>query len=158
MRRLLALFAACAMAFAQDEPTFRAAISLVHVDAEVIDQDGRIVGGLTRGDFRVFDEGKQQTIVDFAAEDQPLDLILLFDVSGSMRAVVETVSASAEQALRELRPDDRVSVMVFNSRSRVVLPFTEDLEEVRRAIRERVVEGRFGGGTRIQDAVDDAAL
>jgi len=141
-----------------DAPTFRAAVALVHVDAEVSDRDGRIVADLTKGDFRVFDEGKEQQITDFSADLEPLDLILLFDISGSMRVVVERVAQAAREGLAELRSGDRVSVMVFNSRSRVVSGFTEDLEAVRRTIQEEVLGLRFGGGTLIQAACDDAAL
>lgn len=158
MRPIVALLIAAACAAAQDDPIFRANVALVHVDVEVTAADGRILTGFTRADFRVFDQGKEQPLVNFAAEEQPLDLILLFDVSGSMRAVVERVAASAHQAFRELRKGDRVSVMVFNSRSSVVAPFTEDLDAVDRSIREDVLASRFGGGTRIQSAVDDAAL
>lgn len=158
MRPIVALLMAAAWASAQDDPVFRANVALVHVDAEVTAADGRILTGFTRNDFRVFDQGKEQTLVNFAAEEQPLDLILLFDVSGSMRAVVERVAASARQAFRELHQGDRVSVMVFNSRSSVVAPFTEDLDAVDRSIREDVLARKFGGGTRIQSAVDDAAL
>lgn len=158
MRLLAALLLTIALAPAQDDTVFRAGVALVHVDAQVTGPDGRILTGFTKDDFRVFDDGKEQAIVNFSAEEQPLDLILLFDVSGSMRPVVERVAASARQAFQELRPGDRVSVMVFNSRSRVVAPFTEDLDAVDRTIREDVLQGRFGGGTRIQQAVDDAAL
>src|SRR5262249_40033438 len=142
----------------QEAPTFRAAVALVHIDAEVTDHEGRILADLTKEDFRVFDEGKEQQLTDFSADLDPLDLILLFDISGSMRAVVQKVAEAAHEGLAELRPGDRVSVMVFNSRSRVVSPFTEDLEAVRRTIQEEVVGLRFGGGTLIQAACDDAAL
>lgn len=142
---------------AQPSPVFRADVSLVHVDAEVTAADGRILTGLSEADFRVFDQGRPQPLVQFSAEEQPLDLILLFDVSGSMRSVVERVAAAARQGLRELRPGDRVSVMVFNTHTRVLLPFTEDLEAVQRSIEQDVLGLRFGGGTFIQQAVDDAA-
>src|SRR5690348_14506474 len=125
--------------FAQTAPVFRAGVSLVHVDAEVTSADGRILTGLSKEDFRVFDEGKEQPLVHFSAEEQPLDLILLFDISGSMRAVVAAVAAAAHEGFRELRPGDRVSVMVFNTRTRVMLPFTEDLDAVERTIRTGVL-------------------
>jgi VWFA-related protein len=158
MRRLLPLFAVAALiASAQDSAVFRAHVSLVHVDAEVVAPDGRILTGLSRNDFLILDEGKNQPIVDFSAEEQPLDLILLFDISGSMRPNVQAVGAAARQGLAELRPGDRVSVMVFNTRSRVVAPFSEDLDAIERTIREDVMALNFGGGTLIQKAVDDAA-
>jgi len=90
-----AVVALVAVAMAQDRPTFRTDVSQVHVDAEVLTEEGRIVAGLSRGDFRVFDEAQEQAIVGFAGEEQPLQLILLFDVSGSMRTQVMKVSAAA---------------------------------------------------------------
>ena len=144
------------MAAAQPASVFRAGVSLVHVDAEVIAADGRILKGFSKEDFRVFDQGVPQ-LVHFSVEEQPLDLILLFDISGSMRPVVEQVAGAARRGLGELRPGDRVSVMVFNARSKVVLPFSEDLDSVERSVQQDVLGLRFGGGTLIQQAADDAA-
>lgn len=157
-RRPVLLLTLSGIALAQPAPVFHADVSLVHVDAEVTAADGRVLTGFAKGDFRVFDEGKPQELVQFSAEEQPLDLILLFDISGSMRLVVERVAAAARAGLRELRPGDRVSVMVFNTRARVVAPFTEDLDAVEHAIRDDVLSLNFGGGTLIQSAVEDAAL
>ena len=148
----------CAPALAQNAPTFRTAVSLVHVDAEVTAADGRILHGLTKDDFQVFDEGKAQNVVQFSEGEEPLDLILLFDVSGSMRPKVAEVAAAARQGVQELRRGDRVCVMVFNTRSRVLSPFTEDLDAVEHTIQDDVLSLDFGGGTLIQGAVDDAAL
>ena len=162
MRLLALLICAAALASSvlgsnQDAPVFRTGVALVHVDAEVI-EDGRTLTGFTQDDFRVFDERKQQPVLHFSADQEPLDLILLFDVSGSMRAVVASVAAATRQGLQELRPGDRVCVMVFNSRSREVAPFTEDLDAVERTIHDQVLGSKFGGGTLIQAAVDAAAL
>jgi VWFA-related protein len=128
----------------------------VHADAEVV-EDGRILTGFTKDDFRILDEGKSQPIVQFSAGEEALDLILLFDISGSMRAAVSKVAAASHQALQELRQGDRVSVMVFNQRSRELSPFTDDLESVRKTIEQDVLNLRFGGGTAILRAVDAAA-
>lgn len=158
MRLAGVLLSVVFLAPAQQTPVFRAGVSLVHVDAEVLTPDGRILSGLGQADFRVRDEGKDQAIVHFSADEEPLDLILLFDISGSMRAVVQGVATAAREGFRELRPGDRVAIMVFNTRSRLVAPFTEDLEAVERTIQGDVVGLHFGGGTFIQTAVDDAAL
>lgn len=155
--RLALLLACLASAVAQETPTFRGGVSLVHVDAEVVDAEGRVLTGFTRDDFRILDEGKPQPIVQFAAGEEALDLILLFDVSGSMRSKVAAVAAAADQGMRELRPGDRVAIMAFNTKPRLILPFTEDLEAVQRGIRDDVLSLRFGGGTFIQTAVEDAA-
>jgi len=151
------LFLLCAgVAGAQEGTVFRAGVSLVHVDAEVT-QEGRILSGLTKNDFRVLDEKKEQTIVHFSAEEQPLDVIPLFDASGSMRPMVSKVADAARTALKELREGDRVGVMAFSFRSRVLLALTEDLAEVERTIRQDVMSQGFKGGTWIQNAMDHAA-
>lgn len=136
---------------------FRGGVALVHVDAEVT-VDGRIVNGLAKEDFRVFDERVEQPVIHFAAEQVPLDLILLFDVSGSMRPAVQAVASAARQGLQELRQGDRVCVRVFNRRSNEIAPFTSDLEEVERTIEKEVLTRKFGGNTLIQEALDSAAL
>jgi VWFA-related protein len=127
------------------------------VDAEVV-EDGRILTGFAKEDFRILDEGKPQPVVQFSAGEQALDLILLFDVSGSMKLVVSEVAGACSQALRELRSSDRVCVRVFNTKSREIAGFTDDLEAVRRTIQDDVLGLRFGGGTLIQSAVQAAAL
>jgi VWFA-related protein len=156
MRLAAVLLFACGV-YAQDTPVFRTDISLVHVDAEVTAADGRILTGFSKEDFRVLDEGKEQPVLYFSAGQEALDLILLFDVSGSMRPKVEEVAAAAREGVRELRQGDCVAVMVFNTHTRLLMRFTDDLEAVQRSIREDVMGLRFGGGTFIQNAVSETA-
>jgi VWFA-related protein len=137
---------------AQDA-TFKAGVSLVHVDAQVTDGN-RLVRGLTRDDFRVLDDGKQQTILNFSAEEEPLDLILLFDISGSMRIFLEEVSKAADLGLSELRKGDRVAVVVFNHEVWQMSPFQDNLDQVAQTIQQGVMGMQFGGGTRILQALD----
>ena len=111
-RRVLALglFVACLIP-AQEDVAFRSDVSMVHVDTEVLSKDGRIVRGLSQKDFRVFDEGREQKLVSISSEDQPLDLILLFDVSASMRPNIQKVAEAARHAAAQLRKGDTVKVM-----------------------------------------------
>ena len=155
---VMAVLLLTALAFQNDPATFRTGVSLVHVDAEVLDATGALVHNLQKEDFRILDEGKDQPIVSFSSDLEPLDLILLFDVSGSMRAVVAAVAEASRQGLAELQKGDRVSIMVFNSRAWTIAPFSEDLEAVERSIQQDVMSLPFRGGTLIQQAVDDAAL
>jgi len=94
----LAFLASCGIA--QEPPLFQTGVALVHVDAEVAAPDGRILTGFTRDDFRVFDNGKEQRVVHFSAGDEPLDLIILFDISGSMRPKVRTWPPPPAKAFR----------------------------------------------------------
>lgn len=152
-----AIVALASVALAQDVPVFRSGVALVHVDAEVVSQDGRVLNGFTQADFRILDERKEQPISHFSEGEEPLDLILLFDISGSMRPKAKAVAAAAHEGLQELRPGDRVAVMVFNSRSRVIAPFTTDLAEVERSIQDRVLAEHFRSATFIQSALSNAA-
>jgi len=141
---------------AQEPPAFRAGIALVHVDVEVFDGTGPL-SGFHKEDFMVTDNRVPQHILFFSQDVVPLDLILLFDVSGSMRSNVEKIAASSRKALNELHAGDRVAVMTFNSGSQLVAPFTDDLLTVARTINDDVLGRRFGGGTRLLAGVDDAA-
>src|ERR1700730_2202422 len=143
------------LAVAQDRPLFKADVSLVHVDAEVVDGP-RLLTGFQKEDFQVFDNKELQTILYFSQSEEPLDLILLFDVSGSMKPKLQNTAATTRAALMELAPGDRVAVMTFGGTSKVVQPFTENLGEVERSIQSAVL-GKAGGGTRILSAVQNAA-
>ncbi len=144
------------LCFSQESPVFRADVSLVRVDAEVTD-GARTLTGFTQKDFVIKDNGQPQTILNFSQDEEPLDLILLFDISGSMRPKIAKVATSARTALAELRPGDRIAIMTFHGGSRIVAPFTDDLDAVERTINQDVLGGKFRGGTRILAGVDDAA-
>lgn len=156
VRTLAACLFELALCYAQEPPAFRTGVSLVHVDAEVTDGAGPL-SGFHKEDFLITDNRVPQHILYFSQDVEPLDLILLFDISGSMRPKIEKVAASSRKALAELRAGDRVAVMTFHGSSTIVAPFTEDLSAVARTIRDDVVGGRFGGGTRLLAGVDDAA-
>ena len=145
-----------ALCLGQEPPSFRAGVSLVHVDVEVADETGPLAG-FHKEDFMVTDNRVPQHVLFFSQDVVPLDLILLFDISGSMRFNVEKIAASSRRALTELHTGDRVAVMTFNSRSQIVAPFTDDLLAVARTINDDVLGGRFGGGTRLLAGVDEAA-
>jgi VWFA-related protein len=152
---LLRLAVLAGVAMAQDHGVFKTGVSLVHVDAEVTD-GMRLLTGFHKEDFRVLDNGAPQTILFLSQEETPLDLILLFDISGSMNPKLEKLAASAHAALAQLSQEDRVAVMVFSNRSTIVAPFTGDMQAVEQTINEKVL-GKAEGGTHILRAVSDAA-
>ncbi len=151
---LLAL--ASLLASAQDEtPVFKSSVGLVKVDAEITD-GAKLLGGFEKQDFRILDNGTPQEILYFSQGEVPLDVILLFDLSGSMIPKLQKLAESAHAALAELKAGDRVAVMAFGSKTQVIEPFTEDLAKVESAINERVLHSRMGG-TRILAAINQAA-
>jgi VWFA-related protein len=134
---------------------FRAEVRQVRVDAEVYDSAG-VIQGLQRTDFRVFDNSQERDVADSSQDELPLDILLLFDVSGSMRPAIQRVADSASEAFAQLKKGDRVAVMSFHSDSRLLLSFTSNLDRVGDVIDQRILGGHFGGGTLIQNAVADA--
>ncbi len=137
--------------------TFRTSVALVRVDAEAVDASGRVVAGLSQNDFRVLDEGQPQPLAGFSFAEEPLDLILLFDMAGSMKGKIQGIVRAVELGFHELRKGDRVSVMVYNTRAQDVLGFTGDLDAVNNAILLRVLTQKFGGGSQAEKPATDAA-
>src|SRR5918995_3975549 len=90
MRRLSALATIAALAAgavtvsAQDGFRFRSGVELINVTATVTDDNGRFVSTLDKGDFILYEDGKQQEITHFSNERVPVSLGILLDASGSM--------------------------------------------------------------------------
>lgn len=140
----------------QQPPEFRAEVRVVRVDAEVR-QEIRSIDGLTRQDFLVTDEGTPQKILYFGHTEEALDLILLFDTSGSMAPAIERVSTVTRIALGELRRDDRVAVMAFDRDTDLIADFTSDRDAVASTISDVVLKRPPVAFTRLQGAALDAA-
>lgn len=139
----------------QDQATFHSDIALVRVDAEVRTDSGP-VNDLRRDSFRITDNGLPQSIVYFAHDEQPLDVILLFDTSLSMRPVVARVAEAAHMVLGELRPGDRCAIMAFDHSTDVVEDFTGDFTVAERAI-GKVLQRKNRCCSPIQSALGAAA-
>jgi VWFA-related protein len=139
---------------AQD-PVFRTGISLVRIDAQVSAGAG-LIEGLGKDDFVVRDNGQTLPIRYISQDEDPLDLMLLFDVSGSMLPAMRRLAVSAHTALSELHKGDRVAVADFNTSARLLAPFNDNLEEVTQRVGD-IVDVPFGGGTFILKAVENAA-
>ena len=145
-----------AFAAAGQDPVFRTAVSLVKVDAEVSGKNGSI-DGLQKEDFVILDNGQPQTLRYCSQSEEPLDLILLFDISSSMGPSIRKVGDSARLAMSELRHGDRVAIMSFNTGVWLEAPFNDDLNAVANRLMEGIRNTHFGGGTYILDGVDEAA-
>jgi len=140
----------------QDQLVFRSDVALVHVDADVRTAIGP-VSDLRRDSFRVIDNGIDQTIVYFAHDEQPLDVILLFDTSNSMRRVVARVAEAAHMAMGELRTGDRVAIMAFDQTTDLIQDFTADLGGSEQAISGKVLQRKTHCCSPIQAALGAAA-
>jgi VWFA-related protein len=138
MTRLLTLsiVAACAFAVsaAPQQPTFRGTSDAVRVFVTVTDKDGRLITTLKQEDFEIKDEGQSQPITLFDNSPQPIRLIEMVDVSGSMEGNLPLLRAASEQLFSRLGPNDVARVGSFG-RDVVISPsFTRDANELRRAL------------------------
>ena len=143
MNRLLACgtLAICVMGVltaAGQQPTFRGTGDSVRVFVTVTDRDGRLITTLLQNDFEVRDEGKPQPITLFDNSPQPIRLIVMLDVSGSMEGNVPLLRAAAEQLFARLRPDDLARVGTFGYKIAMSPAFTHDVETLRRELPDTV--------------------
>ena len=123
---------------AGQQPVFRGQGDAVRVFATVTDRDGRLVTTLSRGDFEVRDEGKPQPITLFDNTPQPIRLIVMLDVSGSMAGNLPLLRASALQLFLRLRPEDVVRVGSFGREVTISPTFTNNLGALRAAVPDSI--------------------
>jgi Ca-activated chloride channel family protein len=135
------------------QPVFRGTGDAVRVFVTVTDRDGRVVTTLARDDFEVRDEGKPQPITLFDNTPQPIRLIVMLDVSGSMAGNLQLLRASAAQLFGRLGPDDKVRVGTFGHDVTISPSFTRDADELHRALPDTVAPD---APTPLWRAMDDA--
>ena len=133
-----------------EDEVVRVNASLVTVPVSVLDRDGRFIAGLRKEDFRIFEDGQEQQVAYFAPVEQPFTVALVIDTSGSTRFKIEEMQDAAIAFLDQLKPNDRVIVVAFDDKIRVLSDPTSDRPVLRDAIRRT----RTGDGTRLYDAVD----
>lgn len=134
--------------------TFRARADLVLIPVTVTDKLNRFVLGLQEADFRLFEDGVQQTVKHFSGEDAPLSIGILFDESGSMSYKLPTSRDAATQLLSALSKDDEVFLVEFADAAKVSVGFTSRVEKVR----ESLSKAQAGGLTAMLDAIDAGLL
>jgi VWFA-related protein len=120
---------------APDDPVIRVNVELVQVDVQVLEKKtGRPVGSLSKEDFQLYDSGVQQRIVELSRDQLPLSVVLLFDLTDSVRPVLKPLAAGALEALKHLKPEDEVAVMVYAASAHLLQDFTTDRQPVVAAI------------------------
>lgn len=115
----------------------------------VRDRSGRLVTNLTRKDFRVFENGAEQTLSDLSLRQVPVDVVLMIDASSSAANNLDDFRIAAEGFAAHLDVEDRISLIQFDDRVALLQDWTRSLAQLRRALK-RVAPGMF---TRFHDAV-----
>lgn len=122
------------------EPPPQVAISvqsnLVTVDAIVTDQDGNLVTGLKRENFRVLDDGQPQQVTNFSPTDAPITIVILMEYSSTYWGYFGYKAQTwADGFLQNLKPQDWVALKTFDLRTTLQEDFTQDKRSVDEAIR-----------------------
>lgn len=133
MRGIAVLVFCAAFAAAQSEsrpPTFNSTTTLVLVPATVTDGSNRFLLGLQKKDFHLFEDGVEQTISQFASEDAPLSVGLVFDTSGSMGLKLRKSRDAAIQFLKTLNAQDEAFLVEFGDKADLTQEFTNKPEDI----------------------------
>lgn len=118
-----------------DDTTFRVDVQLVQLDVQVLQKKGlRPIGSLTKDDFELYEGGVRQQIADISRDQLPLSVVLLFDLTDSVRPVLKPLANGALAALQHLKPEDEVAVMVYAAKTQLLQGLTVDHEKVVAAI------------------------
>ena len=125
-----ALLACYAFGQTQSQPVFRGRGDTVRVFATVLDRDGRLVTNLAQNDFEVRDDGKPQPITLFDNSPQPIRIVVMLDVSGSMAGNLSLLRTASEALFDRLRSDDLARVGTFGKDVRIGPSFTSDRREL----------------------------
>lgn len=132
---------------------------LVVLDAQVVDKKtNKVFSGLRKEDFELFEENIRQQIAYFSHDQLPLSVLLLLDVSGSVRPIIEQIGEGAHNALRHLKPEDEVAVMAFADYPRLMQSFSKDRDVVAQSILAASRSYELGRATLLNEALYEASL
>lgn len=111
---------------AQETPRFRSSADNVPIFVTVTGKSGRLVTGLTQDAFEVRDQGKPRPIVVFDSTPQPVRLIVLIDVSGSMTGNLSLLRAACQELVAHLDARDLARIGTFGRDVEISPTFTRD--------------------------------
>src|SRR5258708_1516781 len=107
-------------------PVIRSSVALVEVQCTVTAPDGTRVRGLTRDDFRLWEDGTEQTVSSFDAASTPASIALIIDASPSIYRELGAMRNVAQSLAGSLKPADEVAVVAFAGETHLLLPFSRD--------------------------------
>jgi len=122
---------------------------LLRFNASVTDRFGRAIGGMRESDFTVWENGVERRVTNVAPANEPFNLVLLLDVSGSVEERMDFIRKAARDFLRTTSPQDRISIISFRDDIQIISDFTTN----RQLLSKKLDEIDAGGGTALYDAL-----
>jgi Ca-activated chloride channel family protein len=146
-----AVFVIFVASVAPKAQSFRSRIDIVQVTVTVSDAEGRLITGLTKDDFQIFEDGNRQDITQFTDARVPVSLGVLLDASDSMRGqpIVDARDAVDRFVGDLLLGEDEALVATFNHLPRLAAPWTMPPSKTK----DSLASLKPSGGTAIYDAL-----
>src|SRR3954470_1624545 len=130
-------------------PVVKSKVDLVLVPVTVTDPMNRLVTGLDKENFQVFEGKEAQEVRNFSAEDAPVSLGVIFDMSGSMSSKVERAREAVIEFFKTANPQDEFFLIAFADKPEEVSDFTQSIDDLQGKLVFTVPKGR----TALLDAI-----
>ena len=147
---------------ARRNSVLRVETNLVLVPMTVTDTQNRLVTGLERENFYVYDNDKPQTIRSFSTDDAPVTIGIIFDLSGSMSSKYARARKALSEFMRTSNPQDEFFVIAFNDRPAVVVDYTSNVDDIdarmvmlKPTARTALIDATYMGINKLKDAKYD---
>jgi Ca-activated chloride channel family protein len=127
----------------------RSKVNLVLVPVTVTDPMNRLVTGLDKENFQVFEGKEQQEVRNFSSEDAPVSLGVIFDMSGSMSSKIERAREAVIEFFKTANPQDEFFLITFADKPEEISDFTQSIDDLQGKLVFTVPKGR----TALLDAI-----
>jgi len=127
----------------------RVDVDLVLVPVTVTDPMNRLVTGLEKDNFTVWDNGTKEDIRHFSSEDAPISLGVIFDMSGSMNNKIDKAKEAVVEFFKTANPEDEFFMVAFNDKPEMISDFTNSIEQIQGQLVYAIPRGR----TALLDAI-----
>ncbi len=138
-----------------EEGSLKLETHLVNLNVSATDNAGKATPDLKPADFSVYEDGVKQQISFFSPERSPFNLVLLIDLSGSMKDEIELIKETAIHFLDVIGAQDSVAVVTFTTDVTVISHLTKDRDDLRESIDWMLAPA---GGTAFYDALGYALV
>lgn len=128
---------------------FKVDVDLVLVPVTITDPLNRLVTGLEKDNFAVYEGDTKQDIRHFSSEDAPISLGVIFDLSGSMSDKIEKSRDAVVEFFKTANPQDEFFMITFADRPELLADFTQDVEEIQGKLVYSIPKGK----TSLLDAI-----
>ena len=137
----------------EDNEVIKIETNLVTTPVSVLDRQGRFIPNLKQKDFLIYENDVPQKITYFQSSEQPFTVVLMIDTSPSTKYKIDEIHYAAVTFVNQLRPTDKVLVVAFDQRIKVL---TEEPTSEKSKLYAAIYQAKFGSGTSLYDAVSYA--